>query len=561
MLNKIIMKKEFLFTSVILLLLVLFIGCKKDDNFHTLETEVSISENVSYGSFISAIGSTNKLILQIEIPDKSGFRNNQTSVTSPNASMSQVFQIDTSRIVAVKNNNNETYFSMRLVSKKDSSNNCFYNLYVKKDSNNQITQTIVKYLPMAKTIKSNYKNFEAKCFVLHNSMNNGVSSGATITNNSVHSLQATTSGCVEVAFDVPCDYGYVHHTDGPSPWCDANGSTRYLFLDCNGSGGTSGTGTGTTGGGIPGGTGSGGNVIITPGSSNTIISCEVPETDQFINQLYSNNIGWASQNVNTFNQVCGSLCGDASQTNIDNIQQTIDYLVHYPNGNIPENSIFFEAADPSAKVDINKIMKCFDNIPNVGATFSVKLCVDVPNNSNPDELWNFSKRAGHTFITMTKTNGSQSITQSFGFYPNTGVKAADFGGTNSAIKNDGLPPLGRSEYNASLTMPNLTATQFQTLINTSKSRSAFQYDLDDNNCAHFGVDVLNSIRGTSQINSVGKTANVYVPPASFIPVQFTQSPSGLYQKLVALKNAGGVDAPNIEIGILNYGQISKGECN
>lgn len=82
------MKKAFPFISVILLLLVLFIGCKKDDNFHTLKTEVSLSENVSYGSFISAIGSTNKLILQIEIPDKSGFRNNQTSVTSPNARMS-----------------------------------------------------------------------------------------------------------------------------------------------------------------------------------------------------------------------------------------------------------------------------------------------------------------------------------------------------------------------------------------------------------------------------------------------------------------------------------------
>ena len=206
-------------------------------------------------------------------------------------------------------------------------------------------------------------------------------------------------------------------------------------------------------------------------------------------------------------------------------------------------------------------MKCFDNISSTGATFSVKLCVDVPDNSNPDELWNLSNNAGHTFITMTKTNGSQSITQSFGFYPRSRVKAANFGSINSAIKNDGFAADKRSEYNASITMPNLTATQFQILINTSKSRGVLQYDLNNNNCAHFGVDVLNSIRGTSQINSVGKTAKVYVPPASFIPVQFTQSPSGLYQKLVALKNAGGVDAPNIEIGILNFGQISKGECN
>ena len=72
---------------------------------------------------------------------------------------------------------------------------------------------------------------------------------------------------------------------------------------------------------------------------------------------------------------------------------------------------------------------------------------------------------------------------------------------------------------------------------------------------------LNTIRGFSPINSLVNSANVYVPPTSLVSVAFTQSPSGLYQKLVALKNAGGVDAPNIEIGILNFGQISKGECN
>ena len=72
---------------------------------------------------------------------------------------------------------------------------------------------------------------------------------------------------------------------------------------------------------------------------------------------------------------------------------------------------------------------------------------------------------------------------------------------------------------------------------------------------------LKTNRGFSHINSLINSAKVYVPPASFIPVQFTQSPSGLYQKLVALKSAGGVDAPNIEIGILNYRQTSKGECN
>ena len=49
--------------------------------------------------------------------------------------------------------------------------------------------------------------------------------------------------------------------------------------------------------------------------------------------------------------------------------------------------------------------------------------------------------------------------------------------------------------------------------------------------------------------------------SSFVTIAFTQSQSGLYKNLVALKNTGGTGAPNIEIGTLNYGQISKGECN
>ncbi len=75
-----------------------------------------------------------------------------------------------------------------------------------------------------------------------------------------------------------------------------------------------------------------------------------------------------------------------------------------------ENSVFFEAADQAKVVDINKMMKCFENIPNAGATYQVKLCVDVPVNDNPSTLWTGLKKAGHAFITMTKTNGSESVT-------------------------------------------------------------------------------------------------------------------------------------------------------
>ena len=53
-----------------------------------------------------------------------------------------------------------------------------------------------------------------------------------------------------------------------------------------------------------------------------------------------------------------------------------------------------------------------------GAVYSAKLCVDIPVNNDPLALLD-GTTPGHAFITVTKTNGSQSATLSFGFYPAT----------------------------------------------------------------------------------------------------------------------------------------------
>lgn len=63
---------------------------------------------------------------------------------------------------------------------------------------------------------------------------------------------------------------------------------------------------------------------------------------------------------------------------------------------------------------------------------------------------------GHSFITLTKTNGSISVTESFGFYPQKGYKSVFGSDVNSQIVDDGAT---NNKYNASLTV-NVTKSQF-----------------------------------------------------------------------------------------------------
>ena len=132
----------------------------------------------------------------------------------------------------------------------------------------------------------------------------------------------------------------------------------------------------------------------------------------------------------------------------------------------------------------------------------------------------------------------------------------------SAIVNNGNPlSNSQHEYNASLTMNNITETQFQTLISTAKTKSAKEYDLNDYNCANYALDVINSIRPTDPIKSVNSVYNLYVPPASYAPVSFTESPQGLYKRFIIIKNNLYPDAANIETLVVKYATNSNGECN
>jgi len=60
-----------------------------------------------------------------------------------------------------------------------------------------------------------------------------------------------------------------------------------------------------------------------------------------------------------------------------------------------------------------------------------------------------------------KTNGSQSVTQTFGFYPTTLLSVLCLP-VNSEIIDDGTE---KHEYNAKINMANISENDFQTMIN------------------------------------------------------------------------------------------------
>lgn len=127
-------------------------------------------------------------------------------------------------------------------------------------------------------------------------------------------------------------------------------------------------------------------------------------------------------------------------------------------------------------------------MPDAGASFSVKLCTDIPVNSDPLFPVDFSLSPGHTFLTLIKTNGAQNITQSFGFYPDSRWNIAGFSVT-SKIKDNGVQ-YNEHEYNASIVMNNISAAQFNQILSASQTAAQSNYNLQYNNCTNYALGYI-----------------------------------------------------------------------
>jgi hypothetical protein len=210
-------------------------------------------------------------------------------------------------------------------------------------------------------------------------------------------------------------------------------------------------------------------------------------------------------------------------------------------------------------LDLQKAFNCFNLVPSIGAKYSLKLCADVPNNDRPTQLpLQPDSETGHTFIVVTKSNGTANVVQVFGFYAQKHPGYIDpLRAMPSIIRNNRL-----REINASIEM-SLTEAQFEHLRKKAFELAKQKYDVNDYNCTNYGLDLFNSVR-TKPLTIDSYT--IYLPPlgpASVHKFIIDKTPQMLFKKLQEMKNRNDSEASCIFIDQTDNSKapLSHGECN
>ncbi|MEO6729818.1 MAG: hypothetical protein ABIN01_01280 [Ferruginibacter sp.] len=215
--------------------------------------------------------------------------------------------------------------------------------------------------------------------------------------------------------------------------------------------------------------------------------------------------------------------------------------------------IDYEPVEDLSPINLKEYVRCFNDVPDAGAVCTIKILTDIPVDKDPNAFFNWDNGSpGHTFLQITKVNGSQSVQQNIGFYPVSGWKSTLTPAPTPGkfVDNDD------HEFNASLTM-NLTPEQLQsTLIHMQYLANFIQYDIDEFNCTDFALNVFNYRRGGNQL-----TIPMYDIPGG-TAAGGTATPQGLYQKLSSMKKQGTNESNNIIIpGVKGFVGSSNGPCN
>jgi hypothetical protein len=182
-------------------------------------------------------------------------------------------------------------------------------------------------------------------------------------------------------------------------------------------------------------------------------------------------------------------------------------------------------------------MDCFSGIPDAGASMQVTIYVQEP---LPGTTFNIGYNSvGHVAIGLTKSNGSTTVTQVVGFYPDaTGISKMH--APSKVVDNSNL------EYNVSISYP-VNSDQFGKIISYVANPPA-QYDLTDFNCTNFVYNACETagLSLPNPFNSVG-----IGQPGS---IKIAMTPAGLGDSIEKLNgqtnvNTNGGTMPN-----------SKGPC-
>lgn len=192
-------------------------------------------------------------------------------------------------------------------------------------------------------------------------------------------------------------------------------------------------------------------------------------------------------------------------------------------------------------VNPREMMGCFASIPNPNAAFVIRVYVIEP---QPGTSFNVGANSfGHVAISLSKTSGQTTITQTVGFYP-TGTGLDKLSSKSQIIDN------GDMEYNVGATYY-VTGENFQKVIDFVSNPSK-NYHFADYNCSAF-------------VYGAGQAAGIPIPdPTTQIGLGgpggagFAKTPAGMASALREQKAKN----PNLDINE-SGGRVpgSHGPCN
>lgn len=218
--------------------------------------------------------------------------------------------------------------------------------------------------------------------------------------------------------------------------------------------------------------------------------------------------------------------------------------------NDPVIHVDMEMQDEDPPIDIEKFINCFNAIPDAGANCSIEILADIPVDSDPNKIFNFTSRSpGHTFLNIRKSNGSQSVSQNIGFYPKLGWKTL----LSYAPIDGKFVDNAQHEYNCGFKI-SITPQQLRSALAMMQQFKSVKYDIDNFNCTDWALDVFNTAGGNLQIPYYDIPGN----PSNL----GTRTPNGVYNKLQQMKTTQHPLAGGITINIVKgFAGNSTGPCN
>jgi hypothetical protein len=139
-------------------------------------------------------------------------------------------------------------------------------------------------------------------------------------------------------------------------------------------------------------------------------------------------------------------------------------------------------------ISLKSYLDCFGSNQSSQNTYTITVYVEepVPGSGINSSI---SGNVGHTCIALSKGTGNSTITQVIGFYPEKGWKAVmpPFPAVTSEMHDNGID----TRYTVSVSYE-VSNEGFQNAINAALAYSSNHYDIANNNCTNYVLDICNS---------------------------------------------------------------------